>query len=420
MYKFITKERREKLSQELEDGDLLIVFGGNDELGIDQIASRDRRNHNFFYLTGMDIPGGLLLIARIRGNVQEILFIHRRTAEEEFYLGVSLDLQYYREKTGIPVVMYKEDFDDIINQFGMMMKLNKVYFASSHEKMSKYPRFENLMADKLTRAYPGIRIDSMAEKLGFMRLRKTDLEVEQIRKAAEITGHAIKEAARALHPGIMDYQLRSIIRHNLSMEGAEPDVILALLGRGTTILHNFCPQGAAKDGDLFLTDILAYYNDYCCDISRTFPVSGKFTEEQAYWYNVCLKTQELVIESLAPGKLRSECGKEGNAYLEDELRRHGYLGKTENVGMLLGRCAVNYATPGMVNHGIGLHHAEKSQDEEGRIVPGMVFTVEPGIYLGDRGIGIRIEDDILITETGYEILSKAIPKKLEEIEAMVG
>ena len=86
----------------------------------------------------------------------------------------------------------------------------------------------------------------------------------------------------------------------------------------------------------------------------------------------------------------------------------------------MGRCAVNYATPGMVNHGIGLHHAEKSQDEEGRIVPGMVFTVEPGIYLGDRGIGIRIEDDILITETGYEILSKAIPKKLEEIEAMVG
>jgi len=95
------------------------------------------------------------------------------------------------------------------------------------------------------------------------------------------------------------------------------------------------------------------------------------------------------------------------------------LGEAESVMTLIGQCRANYATGGMVNHGIGLHHAEKRHDEEGRIVPGMVFTVESGIYLGEKGIGIRIEDDILITEDGYEVLSKSIPKELDDIEAMM-
>lgn len=419
MYKEAARARRNYIAQKLQEGDICLSFGGNDELGIDQVPRHEDMDCNFFYLVGKDIPGGLLLMAKIRGAVQEILFVGRGTEQDEFYLGVSKDPAYYRNETGINNVMYIENFEDIIGSFTMMTRLNTVYFTSAFEKISKYPRYENLLAEKLMRAYPGIKIDSLSEEIFFMRLRKSDLEVAQIRKAVDITGKAIQKVAKALKPGMRDYQLQSIIRHEIEMEGGEGDIIQSLIGKDATIMHNFHPEGLAKDGDLFLADIVAFYNYYCCDISRTFPVNGKFTEEQAYWYNVCLKTQELVIENLAPGKLWADCGKEANEYFEGELRKHGYLGEQEDIRTLIGQCRINFATPGMVNHGIGLHHADKRQDEEGRIVPGMVFTVEPGVYLGEKGLGLRIEDNVLITETGYEVLSKDIPKTIDEIEAMM-
>lgn len=419
MYQALARARRNMIAQNLNEGELLILFAGNDELGVCGIPQRKDRDTNFFYLVGTDIPEGLLVLARIQNEIQEHLFIRRNTENDEFYMGFSRNLSYFQNETGISSVMYIENFNDIIESFSMRTVLRKVYFASAFEGISKYPRYDMLLAKQLKQAYPGICIDSMAEEIAYMRLRKDPSEVEQIRKAIQITAQSLRKTAQQLKPGLHDYQLQSILEHEIKMNGAEPEVVEALIGQEATIMHNFYSHATAKDGDLFLADICTFYHDYCCDISRTFPVNGKFTQEQAYWYQVCLKTQELVIEHLAPGKLWSQCGTEANAYLEGELRKHGYLGKSEDVRMLIGQCRINYATPGMVNHGIGLHYHEKRMDEEGRLAPGMVFAVEPGIYLRDKNIGIRIEDNILITENGVENLSKDIPKKLEDIEAMM-
>lgn len=416
MFKEASKERRKKIASYLKDGELLIAFGGNDELGIDKFPSRDKRDSNFCYLTGMDIPAGILLMAKRGTEVQEYLFIRKPTEHEAFYMGMEKDTAYYRERCSVANIMYEEDFDDIIDFMGGAYKLKKVYFTSDFEGVTKYNRFEHIMAEKLTRAYPGLQVGSLTEEVYFLRLRKEAAEVECLRKSIAYAAKGLDDMVRQIKPGMMEYQIRSIIEHGIAMEGGISEGVLALSGKNATIMHKMEVDGVLQDGELCLVDIGAVHNGYVCDIARTFPVNGKFTKEQAYWYNVCLQTQQMVIENLAPGKRWADCGKEANEYMAGELRKAGYLGENENMMSLLGQCRPNYVTPGMVNHGIGLHHAEKRQDEEGRIVPGMVFTVEPGIYFADLHMGIRIEDDILITEGGYEVLSGNIPKTVEEIE----
>lgn len=410
--------RRARIAEHLEDGEILLVFGGNDELGIDEAPILERRDPNFVYLVGVDIPGALLMIGRQRGEVHDFLFIPHRSEVEAFYLGVSPDPEYYRSLCNVGEIYYQEELDEQVKKFNQINQVRKVYFASGLERESKYPSYEALLAEHLRGILPEFRTGRLTDELYYMRLRKSPLEVEQIRRAVDITGKAICDTAKELRPGMQDYQIKSILEHSMRMQGGIP-ASQVLLGKDATIMHNFHPHNVAKDGELLLIDCGAWVNNYVSDISRVFPVGGRFTEEQAYWYNVCLTTQELVIENLAPGKLWSECGKEANIYFEEELRKQGYLGVDENIRTLIGQCRKNYATPGMVNHGIGLAFADGRMSEDGRIVPGMVFTVEPGVYLGDKGLGIRIEDNILITETGYEVLSKDIPKKLEDVEALM-
>ena len=382
MYQNEARKRREKIAEKLADGQLLLSFGGNDELGVVGIPQREKTDKNFYYLTGMSIAEGLLMLVKSHGALQEYLFVKRRTANEVFYLGRSLDPAYYRERTGIQAVMY--------------------------------------LADRITRAYPGVQIGSLSKELDFMRLRKSELETEQIQKAIDITQEALAEAAKQLKPGIRGYQMQSILEHEIKMRGGSGDIVQALIGKETTIMHNFyANEVTAKDGDLFLADIATFFNDYCCDISRTYPVNGVFTDEQAHWYNVVLKTQEMTIASMRPGKTAQECGQEANAYFTEELRKGGYLKDGETIGTLIREFRINYVTPGMVNHGIGLSCHEERGDEEGKLVPGMIVAIEPGVYFGDKDLGIRIEDDVLVTETGCEVLSSNIPKTVSEIEALM-
>lgn len=420
MYQNEARKRREKIAEKLADGQLLLSFGGNDELGVVGIPQREKADKNFYYLTGMSIAEGLLMLVKSHGALQEYLFVKRRTANEVFYLGRSLDPAYYRERTGIQAVMYMDDFEDVLGTIATWMKLDKIYFCSSFDGFTKYTRYENILADRITRAYPGVQIGSLSKELDFMRLRKSELETEQIQKAIDITQEALAEAAKQLKPGIRGYQMQSILEHEIKMRGGSGDIVQALIGKETTIMHNFyANEATAKDGDLFLADIATFFNDYCCDISRTYPVNGVFTDEQAHWYNVVLKTQEMTIASMRPGKTAQECGQEANAYFTEELRKGGYLKDGETIGTLIREFRINYVTPGMVNHGIGLSCHEERGDEEGKLVPGMIVAIEPGVYFGDKDLGIRIEDDVLITETDCEVLSSNIPKTVSEIEALM-
>ena len=190
-------------------------------------------------------------------------------------------------------------------------------------------------------------------------------------------------------------------------------------GKNSSALHYTANNSQLNDGEMLLIDVGADYDYYCADVSRTYPINGKFTEEQAYWYNVCLHAQELVIANMGPGKRINDSGIEARAYVAEKMVEAGILEKPEMIANIYLR---NFATIGRANHQIGLDahdNCNEPSSPDDVFIPGMVFAVEPGIYLRDKNIGLRIEDDVLITEDGVEILTAAIPKKIDEIEAIM-
>lgn len=259
MFREESKLRRAKIAEYLQDGEMLLVFGGNDELGIEEAPIWEKRDPNFVYLTGLDIPGALLMIGKLNGGTQDYLFVPRRSEMEAFYLGVSPSPAYYRPLCSISGIFYLEELDAMLNSFNLVSKIRKVYFASGLEKMSKYPSYESLLADRLCRSIPGLQVGRLTEELFFMRLRKSPLEVTQIRKAVDITGKAICDTAKVLRPGMYDYQIKSVLEHSMRMQGGIPGGQV-LLGKDATVMHNFHPNNIARDGELLLIDCGAWVN----------------------------------------------------------------------------------------------------------------------------------------------------------------
>ena len=413
-------ERRERIAGKIGEGEVFLSFCGADELSVHEVLDLNQMDVNFRYLTGIYLPGAVLAIAKCQGRIQTVLFIQHRSENDEFYTGKAYTTGHYQQELGIPCVMYKESLDDFIETISMRTNLKKVWFSNAVQRPSKYRKEYNLYAEKLQNGYPGIEVGSMSGILQNMRLRKSPEEIDNIQKATELTQIALDSTVKALRPGLKEYQLYSMIEHALKMQGATVRIMVAAVGKNTTILHYQGLEEEAQDGDLFLVDLCADWNGYVNDVTRTYPVNGKFSEEQAYWYKVCLNAQKMVIDELMPGKSADQCGAKANAYLEKKFREAGYLEKGETIRDTIGFCRVNYATPAMVNHGVGLEPHEKKCDDSGMLVPGSVLAIEPGIYLGEKNIGIRIEDTVLITEDGHIVLSESIPKELDEIEAMMG
>lgn len=415
----LTQKRREKIGEKLKEGELFFSFCGADELSVHEMPNQSQMDVNFYYLIGQYIPGAVLVLARCMEFIQEILFIPRLSENDQFYIGKACDCKTYQEKLGIQSVMYKEALNEFVESISMRTSIKTAWFSSAVQRPSRYEKEYTLYARQLQRGYTGIDIGSMSSELEQMRLQKDMEEIACICKATELTKCALDDVVQILRPGLKEYQLYSTIEHALKMQGADVRVMIAAVGKNTTILHYQGLENEAKDGDLFLVDLCADWGGYVNDVSRTYPVNGRFTEEQAYWYQVCLNAQEMVIEQLAPGKNVEKCARKANDYLESELKKAGYLAQEQTIRETIGFCRLNYATPAMVNHGIGLEAHEKKCSDSGTLLPGSVVAIEPGIYLGEKEIGIRIEDTVLITETGHEVLSGNIPKELKDIECLM-
>jgi len=252
-----------------------------------------------------------------------------------------------------------------------------------------------------------------------------------MKAAGEISARAHKRAMQFASPGCFEYQLEAEIHHEFAMAGARSPAYSTIVGSGNNacILHYTQNNGQINDGDLILIDAGAEYQGYAADITRTFPANGKFTHAQREIYSLVLKAQKSVLDMLAPGVTLSQAMLhsaeiitqglvdlgvlEGSVAenLEDESWRHFYM---HGLGHFLG----------LDVHDVGNY---KVEGEDRPLKPGMVITIEPGVYISQdsdapdkyKGIGVRIEDDVVITATGVEILTSDVPKEIDEIEALM-
>lgn len=403
----VLKGRRSALLEALEPGIAFIRSADARELSDYPQDSDFRQDNDFYYLTGLETPDSWLVMFKPpSGPGKIVLYVPEPNAQEEMWTGPRVGMaDEVAKTTGIELVRPASQFKaEIMNQLRLThgpTALERIYIPFSNQSGDV-----RALADAAMEARRSI--SDLGKELAGLRLVKDSLEIGRLRRAVDITAAAQQEAMRAAEPGMYEYELEAIVEYVFRSLGAERVGFPTIVGSGpnSVILHYDRNRRRTEAGDLVVIDAGAEFGYYTADVTRTFPVSGKFTPRQRDIYELVLATQEAVIAAVRPGVTVRE--------LEGLARRY----MRENSGELCGEATCDRYFVHGLSHWLGMDVHDVG-DYSRPLEPGMVLTVEPGIYLADEALGVRIEDDVLVTESGHEVLSAAAPKSVAEVESLM-
>jgi Xaa-Pro aminopeptidase len=379
--------RRAELIDSIGPGVVLLRSSSLRDLETDYLQDSDfRQDNDFFFLTGIEVADSWLLIeVPGEGDPSLTLFMPERDPGSEQWTGPRPSLESASGITGIADVRAVGEFEEAAQA------------AVSRAGDAGHPVY--------TAGGDGADIRPVVHQL---RLTKDDFEVRMLQRAIDITGAAHRAAMRTMLPGMYEYETEAVIEFNFRAGGAERVGFPSIVGSGpnSVILHYDRSRRRMADGDLVVMDIGAEYSYYTADVTRTVPVSGTFSDRQRAIYDLVLASQQAGIDAVRPGATMRDVDGATREYMRDhsgdlcgEQTCDAYF--IHGIGHWLGmdvHDVGNYATP---------------------FEPGMVLTVEPGIYLSEENLGVRIEDDVLVTETGSRLMSASAPRDADEIEALM-
>jgi Xaa-Pro aminopeptidase len=422
-------DRRRRFLEALPAGALALFRAAPIAIRSADVEFPYRQDNDFYYLTGFPEPEAICLLDPA-AKEPFTLFVRPRDPERETWTGRRFGAEGAREQFRADAAYTLEKFDDVFP--GRLDDRQMLFFSLGRDEAFNHRLLDQVKRSQGMRARTGasaLALVSPDDVLHEMRLRKEPVELETMRRAAEITAVAHREALAAARPGVGEHEVEAVLAFAFRRLGgsgpAYPPIVAS--GANATILHYVENSRRMEDGDLLLIDAGAEFDQYCCDVTRTYPVGRRYAAEQRRVYDVVLEAQRRAIERVSPGVTFDAVHDEALRVLVDGLRELGALsGTTEE--------AIEHATyrpfyMHRTSHWLGMdvHDVGKYRSPSGPRVlePGMVLTVEPGLYFaGDaapealRGIGVRIEDDVLVTDGGHEVLTAAIPKAAEEIEAL--
>lgn len=404
------KRRRQAVTDTLEDQSALFLFSGQArQKTLDQDFPFSV-NRNFYYLTGLDEPDYILLAAKLGGQVRETVFLPRPDPYLELYHGKMPTAEEIQERTGADAAFYLDKLDWELGRLFSRNYFEHLYMDFHKRELNSDAYPEHDMARRITQAHPYLRLHSIARTIDNLRRIKDEEELHCIREAIRITGLGIESILRHMAPGVGEGQLQAYFEFELKYNGAMGNAFYPIIAAGANSvnLHYERNNQILKAGDVLLLDLGAEYGYYSADISRTFPVSGAFTGRQRYYYDAVLAAQQAIADALRPGLPVDDTVEIARDKLFEYCVQDGLTKERKDMEQLLPHGVCHYM--GLDTHDVG---------DRNLLQPGMVLTMEPGIYLREEGLGIRIEDDALITADGCEILSKQILKTPEEIEAFV-
>ena len=373
-------------------------------------------DRNFFYLTGIARENMILVLKKsYTGDYSEALYIEPYDEELAKWVGGRMREAEATEISGIQSVRNIGEFDDDLNSLVEYNRgLGKLHF---YLDLWRYVKDQadtpaHTLAAKLQSRYPAVGIEEIYGDLAALRACKGEEELVFMRKAQEATRIAIEAMMTHAKPEMNESEMEGAFDFSLKKQcvrqHAFPSIVAG--GKRATTLHYGENNQVVHDGELVLIDLGAAVGNYCADISRTFPVNGKFTDRQKELYNTVLEAQRIVIENAKPGVTTRQL---------NQLVIDHYESRLDELGLRKdGKGVRDYYYHG-VSHHLGLDTHDICTDRERTLQPGMVITVEPGLYVEDESIGIRIENDVLITEDGCVDLSADILKTVEEIEALM-
>ncbi len=417
MKKSIFIKRRKALSKKLTDQSFVLFASGQAKhKSLDQ-NFKYFPNRNFYFLTGLKRENFILLLARNKLANLEYIFIEEPSDFAAKWLGKRMTKAEVSEVSGINEkhIHYLKDFDEFLgNKFlldSRNLLLDKVpkyiYLDMFRTKYMKKPISLEFFG-KVLENYPELTIEDINKIVSDIRRVKSISEVEEIKKAIEYTKKGIYSILDYAKPKINERELEATFEYNIKLAGSSGmafDTIVAS-GKNATVLHYTENDQIINDNELVLLDLGAYSNEYPGDISRTFPINGKFTKKQKQYYQMVLDVNKETIKQVKPGIYVKEL----NDFAKDKLAE-GLI----KLNIIKDKSEISKYYYHGVSHYLGLDVHDVGTYSK-KIEPGVVLTVEPGIYIEEEKIGIRIEDDILVTEDGYENLSKDIIKEIDDIE----
>ncbi len=413
---------REKFKSRLAKNDLAI-FNSNDIMPTNADGTMPfRQNNDLFWLSGVDQEESILIIYPDNSNEKEkeILFLKETSALIAIWEGAKLSKSEAFATSGIKSVYWLNEFDDKLND--LMQKCAGVYLnenvhsRATSEVETRDDRFRNMVADR----FSGKEIKKAAPIMHELRSIKSKDEIVLIQNACNITEKGFRRILPFIKPGVMEYEIEAELIHEFLRNRSSGFAYAPILGAGrnSCVLHYGENNNQCKDGDILLMDFGAEYANYASDMTRTVPVNGRFSDRQKAVYNCVLHVMKEASNMLRPGTIIDEYHKEVGKIMESELITLGLLDKhdvkNQDPEKPLFRKYFMHGT----SHYLGLDVHDVG-DLSAPMQEGMVFTCEPGIYILNEELGIRLENDLLITDDGAFNLMKNIPVEIEEIEDLM-
>lgn len=413
---------RKNFVKQLKPGSLAI-FNSNDQMPTNADGTMPfRQNNDLLYLSGIDQEESILVLFPdfYNENQREILFLKETSELIAIWEGHKFTKEEARELSGIEEVYWLTEFNQVLNT--LMAEAEYVYLNTNEhiravvEVETRDARFAKWCRER----YPNHKYERSAPLMHNLRAIKSDEEIKMMQIACDITEQSFRRILRFVKPGVTEYEIQAEYMHEFlksRSRGFAYEPIIAS-GFNACVLHYIENNETCNDGDVILMDVGAEYGNYNADMTRCIPVNGRFTQRQKDVYNAVLNVKKAAEAMLVPGNVIPEYHKEVGKVMESELLGLGLIDKTE----VKNQDPKNPAFRKYFMHGTS-HHLGLDVHDVGNIYrkfePGMVFTVEPGIYIREENLGIRLEDDLVIRENGLDNLMGNIPIEADEIEDLM-
>jgi Xaa-Pro aminopeptidase len=405
--------RRAKLAAEVDGPVVVFGYTGHEDLSEFALFFQEK---NFYYLSGDDEPGGAVLLIpdppagkKIEG-AREILYLPARDYAQEKWEGPKMgpDDPSIREKTGFADV---QAFANLRAKLEELAKTySNFYTLLPGQQEEGYPHLKN-WSEWLKHTVPSANVFDITPAISAMRQVKSGGELALMRKAIDASIDAQLDAMKRMRPGLYEYQVAARMKEIHEFEGCSREAYAPIVGTGffSTVLHYSALDQQIKDSDIVVLDVAGEYGDYAADITRTLPANGKYSARQREIYEIVLGAQNAAMAAVKPGATIHGGAVDLNVIAREYINTHGKDLHGEPLG--------KYYIHGLSHHlGLDVHDPGSTTRP---LEAGMVFTIEPGIYIPEENLGVRIEDDVLVTKDGIEVLTKRLPRNPDEVEKVM-